>query len=103
MKQVSENQLKISNDRGTPLICSNKLVGILSEILRPSNSTTNNTCTGSLKTTAYYTRVAPYSEWIHNVIGVNLPTGAGGEAVPVKPETPPYQGDYQKLCPRQKT
>jgi len=91
MCKVSENQLKISNDRGTPLICNNKLMAILSQILLPSNSTANSTCTGSLKTTAYYTRVAPYSEWIHNVIGVNLPTGAGGEAVPVKPETPAYQ------------
>lgn len=90
---MSENQLKISNDRGTPLICNNKLVGCLSEIILPSNSTTNNTCTESLKTNAYFTKVAPYNDWIHSTIANYLPVSTGGVAVPIKPDSPPFQGN----------
>lgn len=90
--QVSKNQLLLSNDRGTPLICSNCLEGVLSEILPASNRTSNSTCPDSLKTTAYYTKVSSHVNWVHSVIGVNLPAGVNGQTEPVKPITPPYQG-----------
>lgn len=93
-QQVSENQLKVSNDRGTPLICNNKLVGLLSMIIPPGNSTnsTADACHASLKTMAYYTRVSFYTQWLHSIIGVNLPASSDGKPAPIVPDSPPFQG-----------
>lgn len=94
MCKVTENQLIISNDRGTPLVCNDKLVGLLSVIVPPKNTTnsTQSVCDDNLKTSAYYLRVAKYNNWIHSVIGVNLPTTIGGQPQPVIPSSPPFHG-----------
>lgn len=94
MCQVTENQLKISNDRGTPLVCNDKLVGLLSVIIPPKNTTnaTQSVCDNNLTTPAYYTRVAQYNAWIHSVIGVNLPATVDGQPQPVIPTSPPFHG-----------
>lgn len=96
MCKVTENQLKINNDRGTPLVCNDKLVGLLSVIIPPnSKNTTDPTqsaCDDNLKTSAYYVRVAQYNGWIHSVIGVNLPATIDGQPQPVIPSSPPFHG-----------
>lgn len=94
MCKVTENQLKINNDRGTPLVCNDKLVGLLSVIIPPKNSTnsTQSVCDSNLVTSAYYVRVAQYNSWIHSVIGVNLPATIDGRPQPVIPSSPPFHG-----------
>lgn len=92
MCQVPESQLKLNRDRGTPLLCENKLVGILSIII-PANSTNSTSlCTRTLQTHALYTKVSLYEKWIHSVMAVNLPTyAANGKPIPLVPLSPPYQ------------
>lgn len=94
MCKVTANQLKVSNDRGTPLVCNNKLVGLLSVIIPRSNSTntTDAACDQNLQTMAYYTRVTTFVNWIHSIIGVNLPTTSDGKPTPIVPDAPPFQG-----------
>lgn len=89
----------ISIDRGTPLICNNKIVGLLSVIIPPGNSTntTMQTCDSSLKTMAYYTRVSPYNQWIHSKIGVYLPSPSDGKPVSIVPDSPPFQGNVSLI------
>lgn len=91
---MPENQLKSINDRGTPLICNNRLAGLLSVIIPPGNDTasTGKACNESLKTLAYYTPVVRHVKWIHSIIGVNLPTSSDGKPAPIVPDSPPYQG-----------
>lgn len=86
-QQVSKSQLLLSNDRGTPMICNNRLAGVLSEIIPANNSTGNGTCTESLKTKAYFTKVSPHVDWVHSIMGVNLP------AEPLRPIDPPFSGN----------
>lgn len=92
---MSENQLRLSNDRGTPLICNNKLAGLLSVIIPVGNSTnsTNQSCSTTLDTMAYYTKIAPYTKWIHSIIGVNLPEISNGQPAAIVPDAPPFQGN----------
>lgn len=92
MCQIDESQLKLNRDRGTPLICDNKIVGILSVII-PSN-VTNSTdyCIRTLKTVAYYVNIALFEKWIHSIIAVNSPLHASdGKPIPLIPLSPPYQ------------
>lgn len=92
MCQVPENQLKLSRDRGTALICENKLVGILSVIIPPHLTNSTNVCTRSLRTHALYTKVSLYDKWIHSVMAVNSPTYyANGKPIPLVPVVPAYQ------------
>lgn len=92
MCQIDESQLKLNRDRGTPLICNNKLVGVLSVII-PS-IVTNSTlyCSKTLQTYAYYTNVPLFDKWIHSVIAVNAPPHAvDGKPIPLIPVSPPYK------------
>lgn len=99
MCKVTEDQLKISNDRGTPLVCNDKLVGLLSVIIPPKNDTnsTESLCSTNLRTMAYYIRVSNYIAWIHSVIGVNLPTTIDGKPTPIVPSSPPFHGKIYYL------
>jgi len=93
MCSVPENQLKSSNDRGAPLICNYRLVGLLSAIKPRGNDTetTSAACAESLNTVAYYTSVTTHVKWIHSIIGINLPASADGKPAPIVPDSPPYQ------------
>lgn len=89
--QISEDQLRLNRDRGTPLICDNRLAGLLSIII-PSSITNSTECSRTLQTMAYYTNVVLYEKWLHNVIGVNSPPyTANGTPIPIIPNSPPYQ------------
>lgn len=91
MCMISEDQLRLNRDRGTPLICDNKLAGLLSIII-PSSITNSTECSRTLQTMAYYTNVVLYEKWLHNVIGVNSPPyTANGTPIPMIPNSPPYQ------------
>lgn len=96
MCNVTDNQLKINNDRGTPLVCNNKLVGLLSFIFPLKNETdsTQSVCDKNLRTTANYLRVANYNTWIYSVIGNNLPATIDGEPQSIIPSSPPYHGKF---------
>lgn len=65
--QVSAIYLKYSGERGTGYICNNKLVGILADINPPKNV---EKCFSSQRTTAYYTNVANYLDWILSETGI---------------------------------
>lgn len=92
MCQVPESQLRLNRDRGTPLLCENKLVGILSVIIPPIITNSTNTCRRTLRTHAFYLKVSLYEKWIHSVIAVNSPTYASdGKPIPLVPLVPPYQ------------
>lgn len=89
MCQVPENQLRLNRDRGTPIICDNKLVGILSAII-PANS--SDICAKTLRTHAYFTKVSLHDKWMHSVIGVNTPPHtAEGKPISIVPNSPPFQ------------
>lgn len=90
----TENQLKISNDRGTPLVCDDKLVGLLSVIVPPKNTTNSSqsVCDNNMPILAYYSRVSYYNRWIHSVIAANLPATIDGQPQHVIPNTPPFHG-----------
>lgn len=92
MCKIPFNQLSLNRDRGTPLICENKLVGILSIII-PSNVTNSiDSCVRTLRTYAYYIEVGLYEKWIHSVMAVNSPTHASdGKPISLIPSSPPYQ------------
>lgn len=91
MCQVSSEQLRQSNDRGTPLVCNDKLVGMLSTIIPPRNGTnTTEVCAKNLQTMAYYTPVNNYVNWIHSMIGSHLPTSTDGKPNPIVPASPPF-------------
>lgn len=93
MCQLPENQLRLNRDRGTPLICDNKLAGLLSLIIPAANIiNTTDDCSRTLLTRAYYTNIAIFEKWIHNIIGVNSPAHtANGNPIPIIPNSPPYQ------------
>ena len=94
MCQINGDQLKLSRDRGTPLICDNKLAGLLSIII-PANNTNSTDCRKTLKTNAAYINMALYAKWIHNVIGVNSPEHtADGKPINLIPAAPPYQSKF---------
>lgn len=81
--QVSTIYLKYSGERGTGYICNNKLVGILADINPPKNV---EKCFSSQRTTAYYTNVANYYDWILAEtgianLGVKNKTGGAGSVV----------------------
>lgn len=63
---LDANFLRRSDERGTALICNFKLVAILAEINPPSNP---QSCTSIKRTTAYYTMIEPYHDWIVSEIG----------------------------------
>lgn len=63
---LDANSLRRSEERGTALVCNFKLVAILTEINPPSNP---QSCTSIKRTTAYYSMVAPYYDWIVSEIG----------------------------------
>lgn len=93
MCHIPDSQLRVSSDRGTPLICDNKLAGILSIIIAVNKGQFNiDSCTKSLHTYAYYTGMHLYENWIHSVIGVNAPSHTPeGHPIPLIPDTLPYQ------------
>lgn len=95
MCQVPDSQLKHNRDRGTPLICNSKLVGLLSVIISPNRLNSTTDCIRTLRTYALYVNVPSYEKWIHSVIAVNSPThGSDGKAIPLIPIVPPYQSNY---------
>ncbi|XP_062704746.1 uncharacterized protein LOC109416195 [Aedes albopictus] len=63
---LDANTLRRSEERGTALVCNFKLVAILTEINPPANP---QSCTSLKRTTAYYSMVAPYYDWIVSEIG----------------------------------
>lgn len=63
---LDANSLRRSEERGTALICNFKLVAILAEINPSSNP---QSCTSIKRSTAYYTMIAPYHDWIVSEIG----------------------------------
>lgn len=98
MCHVQQNQLRLNRDRGTPLICDNRLVGILSVIL-PSDpvknaANTSDSCINTLLTNAYYTKVSSYINWIHTVMSRYAPQQTfNGQPVSMIPSTPLYEGN----------
>lgn len=95
MCQVPESQLRLNRDRGTPLICDNKLAGLMSVIV-PSNITNSTeTCTRTLRANAFYTKVALYEKWIRSLMAVNSPEHtADGKPIPIIPIAPPYESEF---------
>ncbi|XP_065088998.1 uncharacterized protein LOC135710370 [Ochlerotatus camptorhynchus] len=73
---LDANSLRRSEERGTALICNFKLVAILAEINPPSNP---QSCTSIKRSTAYYTMIEPYHDWIVSEIGYlyTAPSPAG--------------------------
>ncbi|XP_058819538.1 acrosin-like [Topomyia yanbarensis] len=63
---LDSQDLRYSGERGTALVCNFKLVAILAEINPPVNP---QSCTQMKRTTAFYTPVAPYRDWIVGEIG----------------------------------
>lgn len=95
MCQIPENQLRVSRDRGTPLICNNKLAGLLSIIIPANTTNSADFCFKTLQTRAFYTNVALFEKWIHSVIAVNCPAYmADGNPIPIIPISPPYQSSF---------
>ncbi|XP_073822014.1 trypsin [Musca autumnalis] len=64
--QALETLIYHNGDRGTGLVCENKLVGLLSTILPWGNSSDAYCSDGSIN--AFYTNLAPYLGWIFDVI-----------------------------------
>lgn len=96
MCTVPENQLRLSRDRGTPLICDNRLAGSLSVIL-PSNNqyvmNASDSCANTLLTNAYYTKMSVYVNWIHNIMSRYAPQQTlNGQPISLVPTAPPYEG-----------
>lgn len=92
MCNIDEYQLRFNRDRGTPLICDNKIVGVLSVIIPPNIINQTIYCARTLQTYAYYTEIALYEKWIHSVIAVNAPQHSiDGKPIPLIPISPPYQ------------
>lgn len=88
--QIDESQLRLNRDRGTALICDNKLAGLLSVII-PSNVTNSTNCAETKQTHAYFTKVALYEKWIHSIIAINAPEHTfDGKPIPIIPASPPY-------------
>lgn len=77
--QLDPAALRQSGDRGTGMVCNFKLAAILAEINPPVNP---QSCSQIKYTTAYYTAVGSYRDWIENEIGalysVGLPSATGG-------------------------
>lgn len=95
MCQVPESQLKLNRDRGTPLLCENKLVGLLSVIIPANLTNSTNLCTRTLQTNAFYSKVSLYEKWIHSVMGTYLPTYTpNGKPIPLVPLSSPYQSIF---------
>ncbi|XP_055302820.1 trypsin-like isoform X2 [Sitodiplosis mosellana] len=92
MCQIPADQLRLSRDRGTPLICDNKLAGLLSIIIPANTTNSTDNCARTLKTNAAYVNVALYEKWIHSIIGINSPEHtADGKPINLIPASPPYQ------------
>ncbi|KAJ6645754.1 Transmembrane protease serine 3, partial [Pseudolycoriella hygida] len=91
MCRLQPYQLQISSDRGTPLVCNNRLSGLLSQILPPQNSSNPSTaCENTLKTWAFYTKVSNFTSWIHQTIARQQPlAGTGPTPSHQPPVTPP--------------
>lgn len=90
MCQIDESQLRLNRDRGTALICDNKLAGLLSVII-PSNVTNSTNCPETKQAPAYYTKVGIYEKWIHSIIAINSPEHTvDGKPIPIIPVSPPY-------------
>lgn len=99
MCSIPESQLRLSRDRGLGLICDNKLAGLLSIIIPTSITNSTDMCARTLKTYSYYTNVALYEKWIHNVIGVNTPPHtANGKPISIIPNSSPYQSTFCYCC-----
>lgn len=95
MCQVREDQLRLSRDRGMPLVCGNRLAGVLSVILPSVQNGTNSSssCETTLLTHAYYTKVNVYVNWIHNIMSRYAPQQTiGGQPVQLVPNVPAYGG-----------
>lgn len=94
MCQVPQNQLRLSRDRGTALICDNKLAGLLSVIISPNTTNSAETCSTTLRTNAYYTKLDLYEKWIHSIMAINSPDHtADGRPINLIPASPPYQSE----------
>lgn len=92
MCQIPENQLRLSRDRGTPLICDNKLAGLLSIIIPANTTNSTDICSRTLKTNAYYTKVSLFEKWIHSIIAINSPDHTmDGRPINLIPSSPPYE------------
>lgn len=94
---LDANSLRRSEERGTALICNFKLVAILAEINPPSNP---QSCTSMKRSTAYYTMIEPYLDWIVSEIGYLYtapnPAGSNGTGATSGPMAPvPFWGDPQ--------
>lgn len=63
---LDANSPRLSEERGTALICNFKLVAILAEINPPSSPQNYSSIKRS---TAYYTTIEPYHDWILSEIG----------------------------------
>lgn len=97
-QQLQPNQLQSSSDRGTPLVCNNRLSGLLSQILPPQNiSTPAASCETTLKTWAFYTKVSNHTAWIHQTISRQQPAPGPGHIPSAQPiaTPPPY---FSKCC-----
>lgn len=95
MCQVREDQLRLSRDRGMPLICGNRLAGVLSVILPSVQNGTNSSssCETTLLTNAYYTKVNVYVNWIHTIMTRYAPQQtSSGQPVQLVPNVPAYGG-----------
>ncbi|XP_058447072.1 acrosin-like [Malaya genurostris] len=71
---LDSQSLRYSGERGTALVCNFKLVAILAEINPPINP---QSCIQMKRTTAFYTPVAPYRDWIIGEIGSLYATTVG--------------------------
>ncbi|XP_053695403.1 trypsin I-P1-like isoform X2 [Sabethes cyaneus] len=76
--------LKQSGDRGTAIVCNFKLAAILAEINPPANP---QSCKQIKYTTAYYTPVGSYRDWIENEIGSLYSVGLSGATGGISPAT----------------
>lgn len=96
MCQVPESQLRFNRDRGTPLICDNRIVGILSIIIPTNITNSTDICGKSLQAYAYYINVALYETWTHSVIAINSPAYTNdGKPISHKPISPPFQSNLR--------
>lgn len=77
-----------NGDRGTGLVCENKLVGLLSTILPKENSSDTHCSDGPIN--AFYANLAPHLGWIFDVISdEDLKMYDNGEFV----SSLPYSGE----------
>ncbi|XP_031619012.1 chymotrypsin-like protease CTRL-1 [Contarinia nasturtii] len=99
MCQVPESQLSLNRDRGTPLICDNTLAGLMSAIIPTNITNSTDTCTKTLRTYAYYTRVARFEKWIRSMMNNSPEHMPDGKPIPIIPISPPYQNNLTASKP----